>query len=350
MKYNLIPIKLKSKNNINLNNNKIFELIKLSFGNNIIQLNYNKNKKEFSKANLEIINFKIYLEKNIGKMKYKSIDIIEEIKLFDKIFLLNNIKRAKIIINNKEYTLKEYILNKKQVLKIKIKFLDNIIHLNSMFSGCTSLFYVYNFQNLNTKYTKTICKLFKDCSSLLYIEDLSYWSKNNINDISKILCSSFSKWNTSNVIDMHYLFYKCSSLKYLPDISKWNISKVKNISSMFDGCSSLEKLPDISKWNTKQVINMSNLFHNCSKIKFLPDISKWDLSNTYDISGLFYKCSSLQFIPDISNWRINNIFNIRELFCECSSLKELPDISKWNTRRVGSITALFYNQIFKNIT
>ena len=204
MKYNLIPIKLKSKNNINLNNNKIFELIKLSFGNNIIQLNYNKNKKEFSKANLEIINFKIYLEKNIGKMKYKSIDIFEEIKLFDKIFLLYNIKRAKIIINNKEYTLKEYIFNKKQVLKIKIKFLDNIIHLNSMFSGCISLLYVYNFQNLNTKYTKTICKLFKDCSSLLYIEDISYLNEKNINDISKILCSSFSKWNTSNVIDMYF--------------------------------------------------------------------------------------------------------------------------------------------------
>ena len=29
-----------------------------------------------------------------------------------------------------------------------------------------------------------------------------------------------SKWNTNNVKDMSYLFYNCSSLSSLPDISK----------------------------------------------------------------------------------------------------------------------------------
>ena len=40
------------------------------------------------------------------------------------------------------------------------------------------------------------------------------------------------------------LFYGCSSLKELPDISKWNISNITNISGLFDGCSSLEELAD----------------------------------------------------------------------------------------------------------
>ena len=51
---------------------------------------------------------------------------------------------------------------------------------------------------------------------------------------------------------MDYLFYGCSSLKKLPDISKWETSSVKNINYLFYGCSSLKELPDISKWNTNK--------------------------------------------------------------------------------------------------
>ena len=51
------------------------------------------------------------------------------------------------------------------------------------------------------------------------------------------------------------MFYNCSSLKDLPDISKWNINMVKNLEYMFYNCSSLESLPDISKWNTNNVNN-----------------------------------------------------------------------------------------------
>ena len=65
MKGNFIHAKLKDKNNINFNNNKILELFKLSIGNNIINLDYNKNKKESSNQYLEIIYFKEYLKKDI---------------------------------------------------------------------------------------------------------------------------------------------------------------------------------------------------------------------------------------------------------------------------------------------
>ena len=47
MKCNFICVKLKDKNNINLNNRKIHEIFKLSIGNNIINLNIIKIKKNF---------------------------------------------------------------------------------------------------------------------------------------------------------------------------------------------------------------------------------------------------------------------------------------------------------------
>ena len=42
-----------------------------------------------------------------------------EIKILNKIFISNNIKRAKIIKNNKQYELKEMVGNHKQSLKLK---------------------------------------------------------------------------------------------------------------------------------------------------------------------------------------------------------------------------------------
>ena len=80
-----------------------------------------------------------------------------------------------------------------------------------------------------------------------------------------------------NAINMSNMFYKCSSLKSLPDISKWNTNKVITMSSMFRGCSLLSNLPDISKWNTNNVFNMSYMFYRCTSLTSLPDISIHEL-------------------------------------------------------------------------
>ena len=102
------------------------------------------------------------------------------------------------------------------------------------------------------------------------------------------------------VINLSYMFYGCSSLLSLPDISKWNISKVNDISSMFCGCSSLSSLPDISKWNISNIKNISYIFCGCSSLLSLPDISKWNISNIKNINNIFCGCSSLLSLPDIS--------------------------------------------------
>ncbi len=52
------------------------------------------------------------------------------------------------------------------------------------------------------------------------------------------------------------MFYHCSSLISLADVSKWNTENVTNMRGIFNGCKSLESLPDISKWNTENVTNM----------------------------------------------------------------------------------------------
>ena len=125
MKCNFIHVKLKDKNNINLNNRQFQEILTLSIGNNIKYFNYNKNKKEFSNQNIKIIYYKRFIKTNIGKMIYETAEYNK--KIFNDEFIANNLKRAKIIIKNKKYYLKGNIKSEFKVFKIKIKFLDNII-------------------------------------------------------------------------------------------------------------------------------------------------------------------------------------------------------------------------------
>ena len=45
------------------------------------------------------------------------------------------------------------------------------------------------------------------------------------------------------------MFYECSSLSNLPDISKWNTNNVNYMYGMFYGCLSLLNLPNFKKEN-----------------------------------------------------------------------------------------------------
>ena len=71
------------------------------------------------------------------------------------------------------------------------------------------------------------------------------------------------------------MFYECSSLSSLPDISKWNFKNVRDISNMFDGCLKLESLPNISMWNINDnVREIRFIFDGCLKLESLTDISE----------------------------------------------------------------------------
>ena len=44
------------------------------------------------------------------------------------------------------------------------------------------------------------------------------------------------------------------------------------MSYMFSSCEKLSSLPDISKWNTTNVNNMSFMFNNCISLSYLANI------------------------------------------------------------------------------
>ena len=193
--------------------------------------------------------------------------------------------------------------------------------------------------------------MFSKCSSLISFSNISKMNTINVTDMSHIFhdCSSLiflpdiSKWNTSNVINMSGMFFNCSSLLSLPDLSKWNTNKVNDMRCMFYQCSSLYNIPDISKWNTDNVTNMRCMFYHCLSLAFIPDISKWNICNVTDMSYMLCDCKSLISLPDISTWNTKNVIKINGMFYECCSLAFLPDLSKWNIFKVNNKSLIFHD-------
>lgn len=111
-------------------------------------------------------------------------------------------------------------------------------------------------------------------------------------------------WDTSNITDMSYLFYKCFNISYLSEInfSSWNTSNVTNMEYMFYNTNNIYDNIGLSGWDTSKVTNMRYMFFNTP---FSDDISSWNTSNVTNMDGMFME--SIFFNRDISGWCVENI-------------------------------------------
>ncbi|WP_276414706.1 MucBP domain-containing protein, partial [Lactococcus garvieae] len=98
---------------------------------------------------------------------------------------------------------------------------------------------------------------------------------------SALTTLDLSKFDTSNVTSMNYMFYGCSALTTL-DLSKFDTSNVTSMNYMFNGCSALTTL-DLSKFDTSKVTTMNYMFSNTT-IKKLTLGLKSHLLGTCDLN------------------------------------------------------------------
>ena len=171
--------------------------------------------------------------------------------------------------------------------------------------------------------------------------------------------------NTSEVDDMHSMFYNCTSLETL-DLSSFNTEKVKNMYAMFDGATNLRsiKLPkgfigssvtdlngmfrgcasltelDLSGSNAEKVKNMGSMFYGCVALSNL-NLSGFKTGSLTDMRYLFSSCQSLESL-DLSSFNTENVTSMVSMFSQCSSLRSL-DLSSFNTSKVIGMNLMFYN-------
>ena len=288
-------------------------------------------------------------------------DLDTKINIFGKTFVDNNKDKCKLIINGKEQELVEFIDketnsdifdfegNYTEIIII-LKGINNIIDASYMFKECVALIALPDIGKWDTSKIINMEGLFWKCWTLIYISNnISNWNICNVKSIYGMFVGciyimylpDISKWNTNNLEIMEELFHSCQNLRKIPDISKWNTEKIKSLSFLFTDCKTIESLPDISNWNTNKVTEFIGIFEECESLKTLPDISKWNTDNITTLDGVFNCCKSLISLPDISKWNTNNVTSMRFLFQSCLSLTSLPDISKWNTDKVTTMQATF---------
>ena len=170
------------------------------------------------------------------------------------------------------------------------------------------------------------------------------WNNINIIDLSFMFygCTSLTNIHnlsiikTENVKNMCRIFQLCTSLKEL-DLSNFKTTKVKDMNNMFSKCRSLNSL-NVSSFDTKNVINMSSMFLECQLIKEL-DLSNFDTSNVNDISYMFFGCTNLSII-NISNFNTRKITKMCDSFYKCINLDKL-DLSNFDTNNVDNMYGLF---------
>ena len=118
------------------------------------------------------------------------------------------------------------------------------------------------------------------------------------------------KWDTSNVIDMSYMFSYC---KKFNKTVNFNTSNVIDMSYMFFGC---EKFNKPVNFDTKNVISMYCMFYSC---KTFNKPIEFNTENVIDINYMFYYCKKLnkpiKFKVLLNTNIVPNIFN------GCRSLK-----------------------------
>ena len=133
--------------------------------------------------------------------------------------------------------------------------------------------------------------------------------------------------NTSQVTDMHNMFYNCYHLQ-TTDFSGFDTRKVKDMSYMFYNCGSLESL-DISNFNTSEVTNMRGMFYHCIGLTSL-DLSHLNTSKVSIMTEMFQLCINLLSV-NLSGWDTRNVGSMTKMFEKCKSLKTL-DLSGFDTR------------------
>ena len=159
--------------------------------------------------------------------------------------------------------------------------------------------------------------LFKDFSNVTNIEGL-----NNL--------------DTSNVVQMHYMFSNCSAINEL-DLSSWDTSNVTTIAYMFENMSNLLSI-DMSNWKFND--NMNSFFNinglNTISLRELK-LNHIDLSNISNSKFTFGKINNLEKIS-LENVNMSNSQFIKDIFNDT-----IQEINLENSTLPINCSNLFYN-------
>ena len=186
--------------------------------------------------------------------------------------------------------------------------------------------------------TTSMASMFYNCSKLTSL-DVSKFDTSKVTNMSYmfsrcgLISLDISNFNTFKVTDMSYMFGArsvnnevSSGIKEIKGLENINTSNVISMMGMFQCCAELEYI-DVSNFDTSKVTNMSWMFDGCLRLTTL-DVSKFDTSKVTDMSMMFYACGRLTNL-DVNNFNTSKVTNMKTMFGSCYSLKTLQLSNKF---------------------
>ena len=228
----------------------------------------------------------------------------------------------------------------KDIQKVVIN--DKIIPLytSSWFSECSNLTQIQGIEKIDTSNVITMDSMFHGCSSLQSL-DLRTFETLNVTDMRFMFsgCTALedlnlSSFDTSNVTDMSSMFLWCYELEVL-DLSSFNTSNVTKMDAMFYECNALESL-DLSNFNTSNVTKMDRMFYMCNRLSNL-NLSSFDTSNVTDMSFMFFRCYELEVL-DLSSFNTANVTDMSRIFLYDGKLATIYVTDKFKTSQLTNST------------
>ena len=258
-------------------------------------------------SNLISLDFSIFDTLNIADMSY----MFSFCKNLKEIKGINNFKTKNVI--NMYAMFNE--CRKLEHLDLSSFNTSNVLDMGMMFSFCQNIKEIKGINNFNTNKVTNMNGMFQSCSELKYL--------------------NLSNFNTSNVINMSYMFNGCNRLEVIEGIKHFNTIKVTNMKVMFQLCIELKNL-DLSCLDTSNVMDMSYMFYSCSKLKEIKGIKHFNTCKVINMYAMFNGCDKLEYL-DLSSFNTSNVTDMGMMFCFCKNLREIKGLNVFNTNKVTNM-------------
>lgn len=265
---------------------------------------------------------------------YGMVDSYELLKGEEKMRLSRS--ELKTALNNKELTVSNLDLNKKE--DTNIKAYDKYMRKYNMLGISAPFEFLVSRETDEISITKYI----ENSEEYRVIEIPSFVTGIRVDDMSVITGSIFRGVKQSlkvihkdnKIRRMKLLFSSFCGDKL--DLTEFDTTGVENMSDMF----SLIKLKgiDLSNFDTSKVEDMSFMFNSCRYLEEI-DISSFDTSKVERMDYMFDNCRKLTNI-NFGNMNVKQVLDMSSMFMCCVNLREL-DLSKWNINDEVNLVAMF---------
>jgi len=215
----------------------------------------------------------------------------------------------------------------------KLKYAPNINFANgstdfaSMFSGCTNLISVPNY---NTASATSMASMFLNCNALKTVPQFNTRLVTNFTNMfgSCFNLTSVPTFNMTSAIDIGSMFSSCFTLKSIPAL---NLPALVSATSAFNNCYNVQTIGQLT--TSGSFTGMNQMFNNCRSLRVAPTIT--NTTNVTTMNSTFSTCFSLVTVPA---YNTSNVNSMNSTFFNCSSLNSVPT---FDTTKVTSMGGMF---------